>query len=196
MPFSLIASNIWARRTRSLLTILGIGVSIGVVIAVFALAANIREEFGTTIQITQADLLATQRGLAGFTGGSIPESRIQDIARYYGVERTTGFLLTTVSLNYAQMPQRSACEVIGDRGWALAEVEKQTLRIGLRADSSECEERIPMERDDLYRTEHQVFLDAAAGLREPSSPAPEAIVSMEITDAALRSWRKGRRIVM
>jgi predicted dehydrogenase len=105
-------------------------------------------------------------------------------------------LLTTVSLNYAQMPQRSACEVIGDRGWALAEIEKQTLRIGLRADSSECEERIPVERDDLYRTEHQVFLDAAAGLREPSSPASEAIVSMEITDAALRSWREGRRIEM
>jgi len=105
-------------------------------------------------------------------------------------------LLTTVSLNYAQMPQRSACEVIGDRGWALAEVEKQTLRIGLRADSSEREERIPVERDNLYRTEHQVFLDAVAGLREPSSPASEAVVSMEITDAALRSWRERRRIEM
>jgi len=103
-------------------------------------------------------------------------------------------LLTTVHLNYAQMPQRSACEVIGDRGWALAEVEKQTLRIGLRADSSEREERIPVERDDLYRTEHQIFLDAVAGLREPSSPAPEAIVSMEIADAALRSWHDGCRV--
>lgn len=105
-------------------------------------------------------------------------------------------LLTTVSLNYAQMPQRGACEVIGDRGWALAEMEKGTLRIGLRADSSEREERIPVERDDLYRTEHQFFLDAVAGLRPPSSPASEAIVSMEITDAALRSWRAGRRIEM
>jgi predicted dehydrogenase len=105
-------------------------------------------------------------------------------------------LLTTVSLNYAQMPQRSACEVIGDRGWALAEVEKQTLRIGLAADSSEREERIPVERDDLYRTEHQLFLDAAAGLRQPSSPASEAIVSMEIADAALRSWREQRRVEM
>lgn len=103
-------------------------------------------------------------------------------------------LLTTVSLNYAQMPQRSACEVIGDRGWALAEIEKQTLRIGLRSDNSEREERIPVQRDDLYRTEHQVFLDAVAGVREPSSPASEAVVSMEITDAALRSWREGRRI--
>jgi predicted dehydrogenase len=105
-------------------------------------------------------------------------------------------LLTTIHLNYAQMPQRGACEVIGDRGWALAEIEKQTLRIGLRADSSEREERIPADRDDLYRAEHQAFLDAVAGRREPSSPASEAIVSMEIADAALRSWRAGRRVEM
>lgn len=103
-------------------------------------------------------------------------------------------LLTTVHLNYAQMPQRSACEIIGDAGWALAEIEKQTLRIGLRADGSESEEKFPLERDDLYRTEHQLFLDAVAGLAEPSSPASEAIVSMEIADAALRSWREGRRV--
>lgn len=103
-------------------------------------------------------------------------------------------LLTTVSLNYAQMPQRGACEVIGDRGWALAEIEKQTLRIGLREGSVEHEERIPVERDDLYRMEHQVFLEATTGLREPSSPAAEAIVSMEIAEAALRSWRERRRV--
>ncbi len=105
-------------------------------------------------------------------------------------------LLTTIHLNYAQMPQRSACEIIGDAGWALAEIEKQTLRIGLRADGSEREEKLALERDDLYRTEHQFFLDAAAGLREPASPASEAIVSMEIADAALRSWREGRRVTL
>ena len=103
-------------------------------------------------------------------------------------------LLTTVNLNYAQMPQRSSYEVIGDRGWALAELEKQTLRIGLRQDNSETEEHHPMERDTLYTKEHQVFLDAVNGLRAPSSPATEAMVSMEITDAAMRSWRAGRRI--
>jgi predicted dehydrogenase len=103
-------------------------------------------------------------------------------------------LLTTVNLNYAQMPQRSACEVIGDRGWALAEVEKQTLRVGLRSDNAEREEHVPLERDALYLAEHQAFFDAMEGRREPSSPAAEAIVSMEVTDAALRSWREGRRV--
>ena len=103
-------------------------------------------------------------------------------------------LLTTIHLNYAQMPQRSACEIIGDRGWALAEIERMSLRLGLRTDASERGETLAVDRDDLYRAEHQAFLDAIAGRREPSSPANEAIVSMEIADAALRSWREQRRV--
>ena len=99
MPFSLIVRNIWARRTRSLLTILGIGISIAVVIATFALATNLREELSLAMPTTQADLVAMQKGLAGPTGGSIPESCIHDIAGYEGVQRATGFLLTTVSLS-------------------------------------------------------------------------------------------------
>ena len=99
MPFSLIARNIWARRTRSLLTILGIGISIAVVIALFAMATNLRKELGRAVPTTQADLIATQKGLAGPTWGSIPESCIEDIAGYDGVQRTTGFLLMTVSLS-------------------------------------------------------------------------------------------------
>ncbi len=99
MLFSLVVKNLWARRIRSLLTILGIGVSIAVIIALFALATNLREELGVTAQITQADLVATQRGVSGPTGGSIPESRIKDIAKYPGVDRTTGFLLATISLS-------------------------------------------------------------------------------------------------
>ena len=98
MPFSLIARNIWARRTRSLLTAVGIGISIAVIIAIFALATNLKEELGVTAEITQADLVATQRGLAGPVGGSIPESCVEDIEGYGGVERATGFLLATLSL--------------------------------------------------------------------------------------------------
>ena len=51
-----------------------------------------------TAEITQADLVATQRGLAGPIGGSIPESCVKDIEGYEGVERATGFLLATLSL--------------------------------------------------------------------------------------------------
>jgi putative ABC transport system permease protein len=98
MLFSLVVRNLWARRIRSLLTILGIGISIAVIIALFVLATNFREKLGVTAQITQADLVATQRGLAAFTGGSIPESDIKAIAEYQGVEQATGFLMATISL--------------------------------------------------------------------------------------------------
>jgi putative ABC transport system permease protein len=98
MLFSLVIRNLWSRRIRSLLTILGIGSGIAVIIAFFALASNLREGFQIAVQITQGDLIATQRGLTGLTGGSIPESNIEEIAGYEGVERTTGFLLATLSL--------------------------------------------------------------------------------------------------
>lgn len=98
MLFSLVGKNLLARPLRSSLTVLGIGISIAVIMALFALATDLKEELGATAQITQADLVATQRGLSGPTGGSIPESRIKDIAQLEGVERTTGFLLASVSL--------------------------------------------------------------------------------------------------
>jgi putative ABC transport system permease protein len=81
-----------------LLTSLGIGVSVAIVIAIFALANSLKGELGGVAQITQADLIVIQRGLPGPTGGSIPESRITDIAQYDEVERATGFLLATVTL--------------------------------------------------------------------------------------------------
>ena len=98
MFFSLIVKTIWARRTRSLLTAVGLGISIALIIAIFSLATNMKKELGISAQITQANLVAVQRGLAGPIGGSIPESCVEDIQRYEGVEKATGFLLTSVSL--------------------------------------------------------------------------------------------------
>lgn len=99
MLFSLIIRNIWARRTRSLLVALGIGVSIAVIISIFAIATHFKEELGITSQITKADMVATQRGLSGPLGGSIPETCVDDLELYDGVERATGFLLDDISLS-------------------------------------------------------------------------------------------------
>lgn len=103
-------------------------------------------------------------------------------------------LLTTIELNYLQMPQRNVCEIVGDAGWAILDGEKGLLRIGMRETNEEVEEALSIERDDMYRLEHAAFLDALDGRGLPSSPAAEAIVSMEIIDAALTSWRRGERV--
>jgi predicted dehydrogenase len=103
-------------------------------------------------------------------------------------------LITTIDLNYLQMPQRHECEIIGDEGWALLDFERKTLRIGNKSTNCEIEEALESTRDVMYQLEHQAFLDAVAGRREPSSPPEEAIVSMEIIQAALISWKRQQRV--
>jgi predicted dehydrogenase len=46
----------------------------------------------------------------------------------------------------------------------------------------------------MYRQEHSAFLRAISGASSPSSPPEEAIASMEIIDAAMRSLESGTRV--
>jgi predicted dehydrogenase len=100
-------------------------------------------------------------------------------------------LLTTIHLNYVQMPERHEYEIIGDKGWVILDVNAAHLRHGDRAANQIVEERFSVERDDLYTAEHQAFLDAAAGKSRPESTADTAIVSMEVFDAVIRSLAAG-----
>lgn len=105
-------------------------------------------------------------------------------------------LVVTIMLNYVQMPERQECEVIGDRGWILFDAKRNEIRIGRRQGEDVAVEAVPGVRDEMYQAEHQAFLDAVDGRARPSSPPEEAIVSMEIIDAAMRSWRSGRRVTL
>jgi predicted dehydrogenase len=99
-------------------------------------------------------------------------------------------LLATIHLNYVQMPERHEYEIVGDRGWVILDANAVCMRHGDRATNEVTEERIPIERDAVYRAEHEAFLDAVAGRRAPESPADTAIVSMEVFDAALRTLNR------
>ena len=70
------------------------------------------------------------------------------------------------------------------------------LRVGRRSSASESQEEFPVERDPMYAEEHTAFLDAVAGRRAPESPAIDAIVSMQIVEAALASWRSRARVAL
>jgi predicted dehydrogenase len=102
--------------------------------------------------------------------------------------------LTSIHLNFLQHPARSACEVIGDQKWLYYDLNSETIRLGNHQDGTESTEHYPFERDQMYRLEHQAFFDAVKGEREPESPSSEAIVSMEIIDAGLRSWKEKQRV--
>ena len=103
-------------------------------------------------------------------------------------------LVATVTLNYLQMPERHECEVIGDKGWLSFDLKSGEFRTGLRDGKSMTVENFAAERDEMYRQEHTAFINAIDGKSKPSSPPGEAIVSMEIIDAAFRSIDCGTRV--
>lgn len=102
--------------------------------------------------------------------------------------------LTSIHLNFVQNPGRSEWEIIGDRKWLNHDSGSALIRLGDSSDGTETTEKHAFERDDMYRLEHRAFIDAVDGKREPESPANDAIVSMEIIDAGLRSWREQQRV--
>lgn len=103
-------------------------------------------------------------------------------------------LLTTIHLNYIQMPQRHEYEIVGDHGWAVLDVDAGTLRTGLRQARSVQTESFDTVRDQMYITEHQAFLDAVDGKRKPESSAADSMISLAVCEAALKSWKTHQRV--
>lgn len=101
-------------------------------------------------------------------------------------------MMGTLHLNYLQMPQVHSYEVVGDAGWVQLDGDTQELKIGRRSTESIERETYPVERDDLYRREHQAFFDAAAGLARPETSARDGAMSTAVADAVIASLVSGR----
>lgn len=130
--------------------------------------------------------------VAGGQGGSLPLQANPNFAAI--VCDYAGPMISTIHLNYLQMPDRHEYEIIGDRGWLALDMFKGELRHGRQSDASVRVESSSTDRDSLYAREHQEFVAAAAGERKPESPAHEAIISMEIIEAARASLGRGQRL--
>lgn len=100
-----------------------------------------------------------------------------------------GRALATINLNYVQHPQQCICEIIGDQAWLTFDLETAMMRIGRRNESTVTEEMFSIERDQLFRAEHDAFIKAARGTGPAESPPDGAIRSMRIVDAAIRSMQ-------
>jgi predicted dehydrogenase len=103
-------------------------------------------------------------------------------------------LISTIHLNYLQMPERHEYEFVGDEGWAILDVNTGILRIGDKKSNKETIQQIALDRDQMYRDEHQAFFDAIDGKREPESSLADALISMKIIEAAIQSWKMKKRI--
>jgi predicted dehydrogenase len=96
-----------------------------------------------------------------------------------------------VHLNYIQSPQRHDYEVTGTRGWVKLDAEDGILNFGLADDPSVRREVLSQDRDDIYRAEHQAFLDRLAADQTQESPAAEALVSTAIYEAVMQASTSG-----
>lgn len=99
-----------------------------------------------------------------------------------------------IHLNYVQMPQRHTYEITGDRGWATLDCEACVLETGDRSTQTTSVQKWHQDRDDMFRLEHQAFLDAVAQKRAPETSAADGLVSTAICEAILQSWQLDRSI--
>jgi len=101
-------------------------------------------------------------------------------------------LMSTIHLNYVQYPQRFEYEAVGDKGFAIVDMIDGRIRIGLHDTAEITCETVPPEQDNLYRDEHQAFIESVEGKREPETSAADGLVSMAMCQAILNSWKSGQ----
>ena len=103
-------------------------------------------------------------------------------------------LVSSIHLNYVQMPERHEYEIVGDKGWAVLDANMGVLRTGIRENSSTQIESFNLDRDEMYRAEHKAFLQAVEKKVSPESPAKDGLISMAVCDAAMKSWKSKSRV--
>ncbi len=90
--------NLWRRRARSLLTILGIAIGVAAVIALGAMADGIAKGYAAFAGGSGADLLVTQADAVDLTVSSVDEQVGQRIAQLAGVRDVSGVIFNVVQL--------------------------------------------------------------------------------------------------
>ena len=133
------------------------------------------------------DKIPTSVYAAGIQAGKLELSSNPNLINT--IYRYDDSLIASVHLNYVQMPERHEYEIIGDKGWAILDLMDGLLRIGTREDSKIKTENFVVDRDDVFRKEHQAFLDAVKGIREPETSADKGLVSMAVCEAIIKSWQ-------
>ncbi|NJN16219.1 MAG: FtsX-like permease family protein [Oscillochloris sp.] len=90
--------NLWRRKIRSGLTILGIAVGVAAVVVLSAFGEGLANGFGATGASSDADLLVSQSDAMMLMLGAIDESVGRDMARVNGVDQVAGSIVGILSL--------------------------------------------------------------------------------------------------
>jgi len=113
----MIVKNLWRRKTRTLLTLLGIAVGVAAVVALSAFGEGIASGMENMFSATIADLTVGQKDAMMLIFSSVDESVGDELRQIEGVKQVAG---TVVGI--LQMPESPYFVVMGEdpRGFAMA----------------------------------------------------------------------------
>jgi ABC-type lipoprotein release transport system permease subunit len=108
--------NLWRRRTRSLLTLLGIAIGVAAVVVLSAFGEGMARGFGSADVSADADLLVSQRDAMMLVMGAIDAEIGDELKRIRGVEAVVGSVV-----GFQQMPETPYFFITGEepRSFAL-----------------------------------------------------------------------------
>ena len=113
----MIIKNLWRRKTRTLLTAIGIAVGVAAVVVLSAFGEGMANGFGSVSASAQADLVVGQKDALLIMMGAIDEQLEAEIAQIRGVGQVAGAVVGIV-----QTPETPYFLVMGEdpRSFALA----------------------------------------------------------------------------
>ncbi|MFQ6074846.1 MAG: ABC transporter permease [Candidatus Bathyarchaeia archaeon] len=91
---ALIFKNLFRRKTRSSLAILGISIGIATIIALGAVANGFRFSTERMLRTGKADFCVTERGVADLAFSKVDEEKLGEIERMAGVKKATGITIS------------------------------------------------------------------------------------------------------
>ena len=92
----MILSNLWNRKTRTLLTILGIAMGVAAVVSLSALGEGMSRGMEEVFTSSDADLMVAQKDAMMVLFSKVEESIAADIERIPGVDEVTGTVVNIV----------------------------------------------------------------------------------------------------
>jgi hypothetical protein len=132
--------------------------------------------------------------VAGFQAGSLELSSTPNVADI--ICRYDAPLVTSIHLNYVQMPERHQYEIIGEQAWMHADLNTGILTVGHRKSETIETEILKQDKDAMIRAEQQSFFEALDGLTQPSTSAHAGLISTSICSAAIHSWHSGTAVAL